>query len=167
MSGSVLRAARRKAGISQAELARRAGVAQSVISVYESGRRQPSVPTLASLVAATGLELQLEVRAAPDLARLSGPLGQRIRDAREQLGEIAASYDARLLGVFGSVARGEDGPESDIDLLVELPDRMGLIGLARLERDLEAALGAAVDLVPERDLRPRVRASVERDLIRL
>ena len=44
MSGSLLREARRKAGLSQVELGRRAGVTQSVVSAYESGARQPSVP---------------------------------------------------------------------------------------------------------------------------
>jgi transcriptional regulator with XRE-family HTH domain len=61
-AGSVLREARRRAGLSQVELARRAGVTQSVVSAYESGARQPSVPTLARLVGATGFELELQLR---------------------------------------------------------------------------------------------------------
>jgi hypothetical protein len=166
-SGAVLRAARRRAGLSQAELARRAGIAQSVVSVYESGRRQPSVPTLGALVSAAGFELQFELRPTSNLTGLTGPLGRRLRGSREQLCEIAASYGVRLLAVFGSVARGEERPDSDIDLLVELPSRMGLVGLARLEREFEEVLDAAVDIVPERDLKPRVRASVERDAIAL
>lgn len=66
----VLRAARKRAGLSQVELARRAGVTQSVISAYESGRRQPSLLTLAALVEAAGYELEVNVR------ELSGNLGR-------------------------------------------------------------------------------------------
>jgi len=61
-SGALLREARRRAGLSQAELAVRAGVAQSVISVYESGRRQPALPTLAALIKATGFDLDVRLR---------------------------------------------------------------------------------------------------------
>lgn len=56
-AGELLRKARKQAGLSQAELAQRAGVTQSVVSAYESGARQPSLPTLARLVEATGLAL--------------------------------------------------------------------------------------------------------------
>ena len=53
-AGSLLRQARQRAGLSQVELAAKAGVTQSVISAYESGHRQPSLPTLAALIEAAG-----------------------------------------------------------------------------------------------------------------
>ena len=66
--------------MSQEELAARAGVTQSVISAYESGHRQPSLPTLAMLVEATGYDLAVDLRRAPRrLGRLSGPVGRRVR----------------------------------------------------------------------------------------
>lgn len=55
----LIRDARRQAGISQAELARRAGVSRSVVNAYERGTRQPSVAALERLVAAAGLRLAL------------------------------------------------------------------------------------------------------------
>lgn len=58
-SAATLRRARREAGLSQVELARRAGVTQSVVSAYESGARQPSLPMLERLVNATGHDLEL------------------------------------------------------------------------------------------------------------
>src|SRR5579884_4509498 len=61
-AGQVLRDARVRAGLSQVELARRAGVTQSVVSAYESGARQPSLPTLQRLVQATGCELKVLVQ---------------------------------------------------------------------------------------------------------
>lgn len=60
MHGSTLIAsARRRAGLTQAQLARRAGTSQPVISAYEHGRRDPSIETLRRLVGATGAELTL------------------------------------------------------------------------------------------------------------
>ena len=56
----LLREARARAGLSQAELARRAGVSRSVLSVYESGRREPGSETLSRILAAIGFRLGLE-----------------------------------------------------------------------------------------------------------
>ena len=53
-AAALLRDARRRAGLTQAELGRRAGVPQSMVSAYESGQRQPALPTLARLVEAAG-----------------------------------------------------------------------------------------------------------------
>jgi predicted nucleotidyltransferase len=65
------------------------------------------------------------------------------------------------------VARGEDRPDSDVDLLAELPQGMSLFGLARLQAELEAILGTRVDLVPSADLKPDVRSRADRDLVAL
>ena len=64
-AGALLRQARKQAGLSQVDLAGRAGVTQSVISAYESGQRQPSLPALARLVSAAGFELTLGLRGRP------------------------------------------------------------------------------------------------------
>jgi predicted nucleotidyltransferase len=69
--------------------------------------------------------------------------------------------------VFGSVARGEDRPDSDVDLLADFPAGLSLFGLSRLEADLEAILGTRVDLIPAADLKPDVRERAEADLIPL
>ena len=71
----------------------------------------------------------------------------------------------RGLAVFGSVARGEESAGSDVDMLIDLPAEMGLLGLARLQRDLEEIIGAPVDLVPSDGLKPAVRARVSRELV--
>jgi transcriptional regulator with XRE-family HTH domain len=137
-AGSLLRRARIGAGLSQAELAVRAGVAQSVISAYEAGRRQPALPTLARLVDATGYDLVVDVQwQPPQLSRLCGPVGLLVRHRRRELVAAAAAHDVRNLRVFGSVARGEDRADSDVDL----PAGMGLLGLGRVQAELEAILG--------------------------
>ena len=167
-AGALLRQARRDAGLSQVALAARAGVTQSVISAYESGHRQPSLPTLAALVEAAGYELVAEVRRQPRrLDRLSGPVGQRVRRRRHDIVAAAAAHGVSGLRVFGSVARGEDRPDSDVDLLADLPPGMSLFGLGRVQADLEAIVGTRVDLVPAEDLKPDVRPRAERDLVTL
>jgi uncharacterized protein len=154
--------------LSQVDLASRAGVTQSVISAYESGHRQPSLPTLAALVEAAGYELEVSVQELPGrLGRLTGPIGRRVRRHRARMVEAATAHGVGNLRVFGSVARGEDRPDSDVDLLVDVPPGMGLIGLGRVAEDLEAVLGARVDLVPAGQLKPEVVRRAERDLVAL
>jgi hypothetical protein len=154
--------------MSQAELAFNAGVAQSVISAYEAGRRQPSLPTLAKLIDAAGCDLVVDIQHQPrPLTQLSGPLGRKIRRRRRDLVAAAAAHDVSNLRVFGSVARGEEGPDSDLDLLVDLPPHLSLLGLGRLQAELEAIVGAKVDLIPASDLKPDVRERAERDLVAL
>ena len=167
-AAALLRQARKRAGLSQVDLAARAGVTQSVISAYESGQRQPSVPALARLVDAAGFELTLGLRRAPGrLRRLSGPVGRRVRRHRMDMVAVAAAHGVSNLRVFGSVARGEDHPGSDVDLLADFPPGLSLFGLGRLEADLEGILGSRVDLIPAADLKPGVRERVESDLITL
>lgn len=164
-AGSLVRDTRRRAGVSQVELGRRAGVTQSVVSAYESGRRQPSLPTLERLVRAAGLELDVAVRvAAPPRTPAPGPLGERLARSGARVAEIAGSYGLFNVRVFGSVARGEDDGDSDVDLLVDVGPGVGLMALARCQRDLEALLDASVDLVPARDLKEGVAASVLADV---
>jgi predicted nucleotidyltransferase/DNA-binding XRE family transcriptional regulator len=161
-----VRQARRQAGLTQAELAARAEVTQSVISAYESGRRQPSVPVLYSLVDAAGLELIINLRQpSARQRRLSGPLGKRVRKNRHRLLASAASFGVRNVRVFGSVARGEDRVDSDLDLLVDLPPDIGLFDLARIREALTEIVGAPVDIVPATDLKPDVRARIQRELV--
>lgn len=155
-----MREARTRAGLSQEEMARRAAVTQSVISAYESGRRQPSFPTLHRLIEATGHVVRAEVVPAP-AAPLSGPLGVRIRERRTELLTAAADYGVRNLRVFGSVARGVERPDSDVDIAADLPPDLGLVGLGRLEQEMTRILDARVDLVPADDLKALVGRAVD------
>src|ERR1700734_1271133 len=103
-AGALLRQARKRAGLSQVELAARTGVTQSVISAYESGHRQPAIPALGRLIEAAGFELTLGLRRQPGrLGRLSGPVGRRVRRHRRDLIAAAAAHGIQNLRVFGSV----------------------------------------------------------------
>jgi transcriptional regulator with XRE-family HTH domain len=66
VAGDLLRLARAKAGLTQDQMAERAGVAQSLISAYENGRRQPTMPTLLRLLEAVGFDLRMRLE-GPDL----------------------------------------------------------------------------------------------------
>ena len=74
----------------------------------------------------------------------------------------------RRLSLFGSVARGDDAAESDVDLAAELDPAAGidLVSLIGLERRLGEMLGRPVDLLPEPVEKPRLRATIERDRLR-
>ena len=90
-----------------------------------------------------------------------------MRRHREDLVAAAAAHGVTNLRVFGSVARGEDHADSDVDLLADFPPGLSLFGLSRLEADLEAILGTRVDLIPAADLKPAVCERAEPDLIAL
>jgi len=81
------------------------------------------------------------------------------------LAGLCRRYRVRELSLFGSAARGEMRPDSDIDLLVEfLPNAdVGLVEHAGLMLDLARLLGRKVDLVSKNGLKPRIRSSVLRD----
>jgi uncharacterized protein len=161
-SAEVLRTARRRSGATQAELARRAGVTQSVISAYERGRREPSLSTLSRLVEATGQ--RLDVRVGPPAESASR---RSIRQHRARIIELAANRGASNVRLFGSTARGDDRPDSDIDLLVDIGPGVGLLSIIGLERELAALLGRPVDVVPAASLKPGLAAAIADDVIPL
>jgi hypothetical protein len=81
---------------------------------------------------------------------------------RDRLDEFAV----KALFLFGSVARGEATPESDVDLLVEFDRPVGLFTLLRLQSYLEELLGCSVDLGTPNSLRPHLRETVLKEAIR-
>jgi predicted nucleotidyltransferase len=92
---------------------------------------------------------------------------ERLRARKDEVIQAAARHGAREVRVFGSVARGEAGPASDVDILVRLDAGRSLLDHARLQAELEALLGCKVDVASERGLRPRVRERVLAEAIAL
>jgi len=168
-AGTLLRDARRRARLSQTDLARRAGVAQSVISAYEADRREPGLRTLTKLIEATGHSLALDLRppARSQLGLPDTPLGRRLRRHRRAVIELAARRGARNVRVFGSVARGQDTAASDVDLLVDLDDGVSLIGLEGLRRELAELLRTEVDVVPASTLKSGTQEEILDEAITL
>ncbi len=92
---------------------------------------------------------------------------RQLRERREEIVRTAADYGAHHVRVFGSVARGDAGPDSDLDLLVQFEPGATLLSHAALVRELEALLGRKVDVVSERALRPKLRERVLREAVSL
>jgi uncharacterized protein len=92
---------------------------------------------------------------------------QVIAQLREHEPELKAAGVVRL-SLFGSTARGEHRPDSDIDLLAAFDQtrRISLLGVARIEIQLSMLLGQKVDLVEEGTLKPRVQRNVEAEAVR-
>jgi predicted nucleotidyltransferase len=86
-----------------------------------------------------------------------------LQSRREEILEVARRHGARNLRVIGSVARGEETPESDIDLLVEFEPGRTLLDHAGLMLDLQDLLHRRVDVASDRGLRERVRQRVLRE----
>lgn len=85
-------------------------------------------------------------------------------DQLEQLNPKLAQNDVAYAGVFGSVARGEETPGSDVDILIKFEKPKSLLDIVRLERELSETIGRDVDLVTEASLSPYIRDAVLRDL---
>ncbi len=88
-----------------------------------------------------------------------------VRVNEESLTELCRRYYVQELALFGSVARGEDRADSDVDILVTFqPDApIGLIAYSALMRELSALIGRKVVLVSKRGLKPLVRSTVLED----
>ena len=79
------------------------------------------------------------------------------RSKRDEILRIATKHGARNVRVFGSVARGESSPSSDIDILVDLEANRTLMDLGGLLMELQEALQVRVDVATEDMLRPKIR----------
>jgi predicted nucleotidyltransferase len=144
MTGAALRRRRLDAGLSQRELAARSGIPQPSIAAYESGRRMPADSTQERLDAVLRI-----------------PTIERLRAVRAPILAAAASRGLSEVRVFGSVARGTAGSESDVDLLVHPASHASVFDLAGFMVDVEELLGIRVDVVSDRGHGPtmeRIRA---------
>ena len=104
-------------------------------------------------------------RSQPEVSRLlrfhgTSPLARRLRGNAGRVRQIVAEAGGGRVRVFGSVATGQDGPDSDVDLLFTMGDPLSLMELGRLEQRLAAAIGIPVDLVPDSAIRPDLRERI-------
>jgi predicted nucleotidyltransferase len=94
-------------------------------------------------------------------------IDELLKEKREEVLRIAERHGARNIRVFGSVARGEAGPDSDVDFLVEMEKGRSLLDHAALLLALQELLGCKVDVVTERGLRERYRDRILREAVSL
>jgi predicted nucleotidyltransferase/DNA-binding XRE family transcriptional regulator len=125
-----LKLRRSAAGLTQRELAAASGVKQPLIAALETGTRQPTDPAREALERALGV-------------RPSQVLGM----ARERVLDVVHAIGGTDVRIFGSVARGTDKPDSDIDLLVTFPPGSDIVTLLTLQEDLSNLLTVPVDVV--------------------
>ncbi len=81
--------------------------------------------------------------------------------------KILRVYGVKKAGIFGSYARGEQGKKSDIDILVDVPDRVTLYEFIGIKLDLEEKLGKKVDLVEYKTIRPELRKAILQEEVRI
>jgi predicted nucleotidyltransferase len=148
-----LRAAATRELVVAASQARDLGWSQRRIGLA-LGRSQPEIARLLRLEAETGGGSDHVHGPVPLLTLL-------LRDRRDEIVDAAARHGVRNVRVFGSVARGEDTEESDVDLLVDLDPGVGMFAIGALESELEEMLGREVDVVIARALRESVAETVE------
>jgi predicted nucleotidyltransferase len=94
-------------------------------------------------------------------------IAEVLRTKRQQVLQIARQHGAHHVRIFGSVARGDVQPDSDIDFLVEMEPGRSLLDIGGLVMELQQLLGRSVDVVTERGLKSRIRARVLAEAIPL
>lgn len=82
-------------------------------------------------------------------------------------GELREKYKVKGLELFGSYVRGEQKEKSDLDVLVEFEGQVSLLELVKVENYLSDLLGAKIDLVPKKDLRPELKDRVLSEAVAL
>lgn len=154
--GRQLVEARQAAGLSQRELARRAGVPASTIGRIERGAVSPTIQTLERLASALGVRASLV---------LTATMLDFVRAHATAIEEICDRHGAHRPRVFGSAARGEETATSDVDVMVDLDHDADLLSLVRLERELGDLLGVDVDVVPRSAMGDDLRRAADADAV--
>jgi predicted nucleotidyltransferase len=85
------------------------------------------------------------------------------RELFEKISLFLKKEGAKKIAIFGSYARGEERPESDIDVLVEFPETKGLLTMVRIERELSEFLGVKVDLLTEGSISPYLIEGIKKE----
>ncbi|WP_373838207.1 nucleotidyltransferase family protein [Methanospirillum sp.] len=97
----------------------------------------------------------------------SGNLIEILTSKRDELKALVLKHGASNIRIFGSVARREETPGSDIDLLVDMNEDASLLDLARLKNDLEDLLGTPIDITTRPALHPMLADAILKEAIAL
>ena len=107
------------------------------------------------------------LRSVRSWAPLVGSAREAVQRRSGLIRTLARAHGARSVELFGSAARGEDRPGSDLDFMVELEPGRSLLDLIGLGEDLQAALGRKVETITKAGMKPRVLAQARKDAIRI
>jgi predicted nucleotidyltransferase len=94
-------------------------------------------------------------------------ISQLLQSKRSQIIQIAARHGAQNVRVFGSVVRGDAGPDSDIDFLVDMEGGRSLLDLVQLSQDLEELLHRKVDVLTDGGLSPHLEQHIHAEAVPL
>lgn len=168
-AAALIREARSAAGLTQTELARRAGTSQPAVVRYETGETSPSVATLERLLRAAGQRLELSAVPGATAHDASSVRMRKLRAHRHEILALARAHGVRNVRIFGSVARGTDTATSDIDLLVDVDADYwpGLSAIGRLADALSDLLGERVDVWASPYMLDQVAASAVAEAVAL
>ncbi len=143
--------------MSARDLAAVSGVSPSTVTRIERGEMNPTVATLERLLEASGSELVIVERPrAQTRPTLAG-----LRRHRPAIEAVLAAHGGGNVRVFGSVARGDARLGSDIDLLIDVPGRSGLVTIGQIEDELNDLLPWRVDVVAGGTARGRMAHIVD------
>lgn len=92
---------------------------------------------------------------------------KKIEKIKEKIIPLLKEYGVKKAGIFGSYARGEQKENSDIDILVEINDEIGLLEIIRLRRMLQKSVRKKIDLVEYETIRPEIKKSILEDEIQI
>jgi uncharacterized protein len=160
-AGQLLRRSRLRVGLNQAEVAARAGLPQSTVSAYESGRRQPTLPMLSKLLEAMGTELTIAGLPLPEqLTSLTGATGLRIRRHRHLIVEAAQRHGVQNVRVLGAAT-------DPVELLVDQDPEAAVVDLLTLTGELQEIIGVPVKVLTVEQLPRNRQAEAERGSIAL
>lgn len=146
-SAAIIDEVRRLSGLTQKQLASRAGTSQAAVARYESGVSNPSTATLQRITRAAGFEVRIDLVPVQP-SDLSSKRAGKLRRNRGKINSLLAKSGASNPRIFGSVARGEDDDLSDIDLLVDFDLSRGLLPILELNQKLSALLSDRVEVSP-------------------
>jgi len=157
-SALIVEEIRKLSGLTQSELAARAGTSQAAVARYESGVSNPSTATLQRLTRAAGFEVKITLVPAR-ASNLNSERALKLRKQRGEINTLLLSIGASNPRIFGSVARGEDTESSDIDLLVDFDIKEGLLPILDVNKKLSKLLGEKVEVSPAAILKASVLES--------
>lgn len=156
---------RRLRGLSQTALAAAAAIDRTALSKIETGRRRVGSAELARIAEALKLPFEHFFTEKPANAD-PDPLAT-VRSKRGAILRICRRHGAHSPRLFGSIARGQAAPDSDVDFIVEMEQGRSLLDQAALLVELRDLLGRDVDVVTVQGLRDRIRERVLNEAVPL
>lgn len=87
------------------------------------------------------------------------------KDIVEKIIQFLSKEGAKKISIFGSFARGEEKPESDIDIIVEFSEPKGILEIVGLEQELSELIGRKVDLLTEKSVSPYIIDKIKNELV--